>query len=115
MSTVQLSWAALLLSIAASIAGQVLLKAGAAAGDFRSQLFDPRSLGGLVFYGVAAVLYMLALRRLPMSVALPFTAVTYGAAVLLGRLAFDERLSAVQLAGVGVICLGAVVLAVGSA
>jgi len=114
VSALQLSWAALLASIAVSIVGQALLKAGATAGDFRAQLLDPRSLAGLAFYGAAAILYMLALRRLPMSVALPFTAVTYGAAVLVGYLVFAERLNAVQAAGVGVICLGAVVLAVGT-
>ena len=114
MSAAAASWLALIASITASIAGQTLLKAGWSAGDFRAQLFDPRSLVGLAAYGLAALLYMLALRRLPMSVALPFTAVSYLAATLIGYFAFAERLNPTQLAAVAVISAGVVLLAVGS-
>ena len=114
MSPVALSWAALVASIAASIAGQALLKAGSAAADFRAQLLDPRSVAGLAAYGLAALLYMLALRRLPMSVALPFTAVSYVAAALVGRWAFAEQLNTLQIAAIAIICIGTVTLAVGS-
>lgn len=114
MSGAALAWLALVGSIAASIAGQALLKAGSAAADFRAQLLDPRSLAGLAAYGLAAVLYMMALRRLPMSVALPFTAVSYVAAALVGRWAFAEQLNAVQLAAIAIICVGTLTLAVGS-
>jgi small multidrug resistance pump len=114
VSPVALSWLALVASIAASIAGQSLLKAGSAAADFRTQLLDPRSIAGLVAYGLAALLYMMALRRLPMSVALPFTAVSYVAAALVGRWAFAEQLNAVQIAALAIICVGTVTLAVGS-
>jgi multidrug transporter EmrE-like cation transporter len=114
VSATAFAWLALLASIAASIAGQALLKAGSAAADFRAQLFDPRSVAGLAAYALAALLYMLALRRLPMSVALPFTALTYVAAALVGRWAFAEQLNLVQLAAIAMICAGAVTLAVGS-
>lgn len=114
MSAIGLSWAALVASIGASIAGQALLKAGSAAADFRAQLLDPRSVAGLAAYGLAALLYMVALRRLPMSVALPFTAVSYVAAALVGRWAFAEQLNAVQIAAIAIICVGTVTLAVGS-
>lgn len=114
MSAVATSWMALILSIGASIVGQGLLKAGAAAGPFRAQLFDSRSLAGLTAYAVAAILYMVALRKLPMSVALPFTAVSYLAAALVGYFAFAERLNLMQMAAVGVICVGVVMLGLGS-
>jgi multidrug transporter EmrE-like cation transporter len=103
------------LSIMSSIAGQALLKAGAAAGDFRAQVFDLRSLAGLGAYGVAALFYMLALRRLPMSVALPLTATTYVGAVVIGCLAFGERLNPAQTAGIAAIGFGVLLLGVGSA
>jgi small multidrug resistance pump len=114
VSAVQASWLALVASIGASIIGQGLLKAGAAAGPFRAQMFDVRSLAGLAAYGVAAILYMVALRRLPMSVALPFTAVSYLAAGLVGYFVFAERLNLMQMAAVAVICVGVVMLALGS-
>ena len=47
-----------------------------------AQLFDPRTMSGWCLYGGAALLYIIALRRIPMSVALPCTAVSYVAAAL---------------------------------
>ena len=110
MTALQFAWLSLGLSIAASIFGQALLKAGASAVEFRSQLLDTRSVAGLAAYGVAALFYMLALRRLPMAVALPLSATTYIGGALLGYLAFGERLNAGQLAGLLAIGLGVLVL-----
>ena len=78
-------WATLFVAIATSMAGQTLLKAGAGATQFVAQLLDWRTLFGFVLYGGAAVLYIVALRRIPMSRALPCTAISYVAAALIGR------------------------------
>ena len=104
-------WLVLMAAIVASMAGQTLLKAAAAAPDFITQLFDPRTLVGLCLYGGAALLYIVALRRIPMSVALPCTAVSYIAAALIGHYAFAEPLGAAHIGGLGLICTGVVVLA----
>ena len=108
-----LYWAALAAAIVTSMAGQTLLKAGAGASDFVGQLFDWRTLIGLCLYGGAAILYIVALRRIPMSVAMPFTAVSYVAATLIGHYAFGEMLGAAQFGGVGLICAGVLLLAFG--
>ena len=110
MTALTYAWAALGLSIAASIAGQWLLKAGASTGTFLEQLADLRSLGGLTAYGVAAMFYMLALRSLPVSVALPLTAATYLGSSVVGYVVFAERLNFGQLTGLAVIGLGVLVL-----
>lgn len=110
MSALHFAWLMLGLSIAASVVGQTLLKAGASAPDFRAQLLDIRSVIGLAAYGLAALFYMLALRRLPMSVALPLTAVTYLGAVLMGRVAFGEQLNTAQVAGMALIGAGVLLL-----
>jgi len=104
-------WAVLTAAIVTSMGGQTLLKAGAGAPDFVGQLLDPRTLIGLFLYGGAALLYIVALRRIAMSVALPCTAVSYVAAALIGHYAFAEPLSGMQLAAIGLICAGVVVLA----
>jgi multidrug transporter EmrE-like cation transporter len=104
-------WTVLAAAIVTSMGGQTLLKAGAGAPDFISQLFDPRTLLGLVLYGGAALLYIVALRRIPMSVALPCTAVSYVAAALIGHYGFAEPLGPVQIAAIGLICAGVIVLA----
>jgi drug/metabolite transporter (DMT)-like permease len=67
---------------------------------------------GFVLYGGAALLYIVALRRIPMSVAMPCTAVSYVAAALIGHFAFAEPLSPAHLGALGLICFGVVLLAV---
>ncbi len=106
-----LYWGALAVAIATSMAGQTLLKSGAGASDFIAQLFDLRTIVGLGLYGGAALLYIVALRRIPMSVAMPFTAVSYIAAALIGYYVFGEPMGAVRLSGLALICAGVVVLA----
>jgi drug/metabolite transporter (DMT)-like permease len=93
------------------MAGQALLKAGAGAVDFITQLLDWRTLLGFCLYGGASVLYIVALRRIPMSRALPCTAVSYVAAALIGHYAFGEALGVTHLAAIALICGGVVVLA----
>ena len=104
-------WTTLFAAIATSMAGQALLKAGAGAVDFITQLFDWRTLLGFCLYGGASVLYIVALRRIPMSRALPCTAVSYVAAALIGHYAFGEALGATHLAAIALICGGVMVLA----
>lgn len=104
-------WAALASAIVTSMVGQTLLKAGAGAPGFIAQLFDARTMVGLVLYGGAALLYIVALRRIPMSVAMPFTAVSYVAAALIGHYAFNETLSAAHLGALGLISAGVLLLA----
>ena len=104
-------WIALVAAIATSMAGQTLLKAGAGAADFVAQLFDWRTIIGLGLYGGAAILYIVALRRIPMSVALPCTAVSYVAAALIGYFAFGEALGGMKIAALGLIAGGVVLLA----
>lgn len=104
-------WIALVAAIVTSMAGQTLLKAGAGAADFVAQLFDWRTIVGLGLYGGAAILYIVALRRIPMSVALPCTAASYVAAALIGHFAFGEGLGPMKLAALGLIAGGVVLLA----
>lgn len=98
-------------AITTSMAGQTLLKSGAGATDFIAQLFDWRTILGLGLYGGAALLYIIALRRIPMSVALPCTAISYVAIALIGHFAFGEALGLQHAAALVLICTGVVLLA----
>ena len=104
-------WAVLAAAIITSMAGQTLLKAGAGASSFIAQLFDARTMVGLCLYGGAAMLYIVALRRIPMSVALPCTAISYVAAALIGHFGFAEPLSSMHAGALALICAGVVMLA----
>ena len=104
-------WLTLFAAIGTSMAGQTLLKAGAGEANFVAQLLDWRTLVGFGLYGGAAVLYVVALRRIPMSRALPCTAVSYVAAALIGHYAFAEPLGIAHVGAIALICGGVVLLA----
>ena len=107
-----LHWLMLAAAIVTSLSGQVLLKSGATGeGGFLAQLFRLPTMAGLCLYGGAALLYIVALRRIPMSVALPCTAASYVVAVLIGHYVFGEVLNAQKIAAISLISLGVVVLA----
>ncbi len=106
-----LYWAMLAGAIATSMAGQTLLKAGAGATGLIEQFLDWRTLVGLMLYGGAALLYIVALRRIPMSVALPFTAISYVAAALIGHYAFNEVLGPLRIGALALIFAGVALLA----
>jgi small multidrug resistance pump len=102
-------YAALGLGILAGIAGQMLLKAGAAAPDFVSQLLRPSTLCGLALYGSAAFLYIVALRKIPVSVAFPSVSLSYAIVAVLGHFLFGEPFGIKQIGGI-VLIMGGVVL-----
>jgi small multidrug resistance pump len=105
-------WLALGAAICTSLVGQVLLKTGAGGeGGFIAQLFRPATMIGLVFYGGAALLYIVALRKIPMSVALPCTAASYVVIAIIGHFMFGEALGAQKLAAIALISGGVVLLA----
>ena len=105
-------WGALAGAIASSMVGQVLLKAGAGGeGGFLAQLFRPSTVVGLGFYGVGALLYIVALRKIPMSVALPCTAASYALIALVGWHFFGEAMGVQKLAAIALIMAGVALLA----
>ena len=91
-----------MIAIIASQAGQVLLKLGASGlppmehdliASLLAQMLRWQTLVGLCCYGSGTLFYVVALRRIPMSVAAPCTAVSYVSATLFGLLLFHETLS----------------------
>ena len=115
-----LHWVALVIAIVASQAGQVLLKLGASGlppmehdlfASLLAQMLRWQTLVGLSCYGSGTMFYVVALRRIPMSVAAPCTAVSYVSATLFGLLLFHETLSPVKIGGLALVCIGVVLLA----
>ncbi|EFH09641.1 DMT family transporter [Pseudoroseomonas cervicalis] len=107
-----LHWLVLAAAITTSLVGQVLLKAGTLGeGSFLTQLFRWQTIIGLGCYGGAAMLYIVALRKIPMSVALPCTAASYVIIALIGHFMFGEALGPQKVAAIGLISLGVALLA----
>jgi multidrug transporter EmrE-like cation transporter len=103
-------YVALAIGVLAGIAGQMLLKAGASAPDLLSQLLRPSTLCGLALYGSAAFLYIVALRRIPVSVAFPSVSLSYAIVAVLGHVLFGEPFGARQLGGIALIVGGVVLI-----
>jgi multidrug transporter EmrE-like cation transporter len=111
-----LAWITLAAAITTSLIGQILLKAGAsgsvaASAGFMDQLFRWQTILGLGCYGGAALLYIIALRKIPMSVALPSTAASYVVIAVIGWAMFGETLDVQKMLAIGLISAGVVLLA----
>jgi multidrug transporter EmrE-like cation transporter len=97
-------------AIALGVTGQFLLKLGASAEGFVQQLLHPMSVVGLGAYFLSALLYMVALRKIPLSVAYPSVSASYVLVVLVSVLVLGEHVTWVQAGGLALICLGVVLL-----
>ncbi len=104
-------WLFLLAAVALSVAGQALLKAGAGAESFADQLTDVRTVGGVCVYGLSAMFYIVALRRIPLSVALPCTALSYFMVALIGHFGYGEPIGMQKIGALALIGLGVMLLA----
>lgn len=104
------AYLSLALAVLLGVAGQILLKTGADAPDFISQVLRLSSLAGLACYGVSAVLYMLALRRIPVSVALPSAGVSYAVVAVLAHYLWNEPLGWPQIGGIAMVIGGVMLL-----
>ncbi|TAJ37041.1 MAG: multidrug transporter [Reyranella sp.] len=103
-------YVALGIGIVAGIGGQMLLKAGADAPDFISQLMRPSTICGLALYGSAAFLYIVALRKIPVSVAFPSVSLSYALVAVLGHFLFGEPFGLKQIGGIALIMAGVLLI-----
>ena len=92
-------------------ADQVLLQqAPASLSDYLRLLLDRRVLSALFCLGVAMLFWLLALQRLPVSLAYPLLAVNYVAMMVLARWRFHEPIPSVRWLGVLSILAGIVMI-----
>ena len=102
-----------LLVLAAVLAagGQVLFKLGAGTGGVPLHaLFNPTIGAGLLCYGVGTVLWIVALSRTTLTVAYPFTALTFVLVYLAAVVLFHEKLSVPAVIGSALVWVGLIVL-----
>lgn len=98
-------------AITGGIGGQLLLKAGSVGAQTTlAQFLRLPTLVGLGFYAISAVLYVIALRKIPVSLAFPSVSVSYAVIALLGYFFWSEPVGWWQVAGIILICTGVVML-----
>ena len=102
---------ALAAAILGGIGGQLLLKAGSVGAESTlAQFLRLPTRGGLGFNALAAVLYVIALWRIPVSLAFPSVSISYAVIAVLGYLLWSEPMGWPQVAGIALICTGVMLL-----
>ncbi len=112
------SFALVLTGVLLNAAAQLLLKAGTnAVGHFEFHLdnllpvgmklaFEPHILGGLGCYVISVVVWIMALSRVPVSVAYPMLSIGYVVNAIVAYFWFGEALAGQKLLGIGFIIIG---------
>jgi len=107
-----LSFSLILVGVLLNAAAQLLLKAGTNAMPLGLRLaLEPHILGGLACYVVSVVLWVVALSKVPVSIAYPMLSIGYIVNAIAAHYLFGETLSSMRIAGIGVIIVGVFLVA----
>jgi multidrug transporter EmrE-like cation transporter len=107
-----MSFSFLLAGVLLNASAQLLLKAGTNAMPLGPRLaLEPHILGGLACYAVSVVVWIIALSRVPVSVAYPMLSIGYVVNAIAAWQLLGESLSPLRLAGIGVIIAGVFMVA----
>ena len=102
---------ALAISISLGIAGQLFLKSGALQGAKGINLyFQSHTIFGLTTYFMASILYIYALKKIPLSVAFPCVSISYVIVSYLAHVIWGEVFGPKQLVALGFIGIGIYIL-----
>lgn len=113
----------ILTGVLLNAAAQLLLKAGTnAVGHFDFHLdnlvpigmkiaFQPFIMGGMACYAISLVVWIMALSRVPVSMAYPMLSIGYVVNAAVAHYWFGETLAMQKLVGIGFIIIGVVLVA----
>ena len=106
------SFAFILTGVLLNAGAQLLLKAGTNARPLGLELaIEPHIMGGLACYVVSVVLWVVALSKVPVSIAYPMLSIGYIVNAIAAHYLFGETLSSMRIAGIGVIIVGVFLVA----
>ena len=77
----------------------------------RTIVTQPLVLLGLMLYGCGALAWIAVLRRMDLSYAYPFLALNFVLITLVSRFFLGETVPLMRWAGIGIICVGILVVA----
>jgi multidrug transporter EmrE-like cation transporter len=118
-----LSFSLILTGVLLNAAAQLLLKAGTnAVGHFEFHAnnvlpvgmklaFEPHILGGMACYVISLVVWIMALSRVPVSIAYPMLSIGYVANAVVAYFWLGEAVTPMRMLGIGIIVLGVYVVA----
>ena len=104
-------YTSLLAAILIGIAGQIALKSGAnGSAGVAAQFLNPSTIIGLALYVIAALCYVVALKKIPVSIAFPSVAASYAVVAILAHVLWNEPLGWPQMAGIALIGSGVLLI-----
>ena len=104
-------YASLVSAVLLGIAGQIALKSGAVGSQtVAAQFLNPLTIVGFAIYVFAALCYIVALKRIPVSVAFPSVAASYAIVAVLAHLLWNEPFGWPQIGGIVLIGCGVLLL-----
>jgi multidrug transporter EmrE-like cation transporter len=118
-----LSFTLILTGVLLNAAAQLLLKAGTnAVGHFAFHAgnvlpvgmrlaLEPHILGGMACYVVSLVVWIMALSRVPVSIAYPMLSIGYVVNAVVAYFWLGEAVTPMRMLGIGIIVLGVYVVA----
>ena len=118
-----ISFALILTGVLLNAAAQLLLKAGTnVVGHFDFHLdnlvpigmkiaFQPYILGGMTCYAISLIVWIMALSRVPVSIAYPMLSIGYVINAFVAHFWFGEALASQKLLGIGFIVVGVFLVA----
>ncbi len=118
-----LSFSLVLTGVLLNAAAQLLLKAGTnAVGHFEFQLsnvvpiglklgLEPHIVGGMACYAVSVMVWIMALSRVPVSIAYPMLSIGYVINAFVAWQWFGEALTAQKIAGIAFVVVGVYLVA----
>ena len=107
-----ISFSFILAGVLLNAGAQLLLKAGTNARPLGLELaIEPHILGGLACYVVSVVLWVVALSKVPVSIAYPMLSIGYIVNAIAAHYLFGETLSTMRMAGIGIIIVGVFLVA----
>lgn len=119
------AWWLIALSVSAGVLGQLTIKLGVGNDGFAANsdggvlalvgfiLTSPLVLTGLILYGIGAISWISVLSRMNLSYAYPFLALNFVLIALLSRVMLNEPIPMIRWVGMGVICIGIVLVSQG--
>jgi multidrug transporter EmrE-like cation transporter len=106
------SFAIILVGVLLNAAAQLLLKAGTNAVPLGLRLaVEPHILGGLACYVISVVVWVIALSRVPVSIAYPMLSIGYVVNAVAAWYLLGEVLTPMRLTGIGIIIVGVFLVA----
>ena len=104
-------YAALAAGIVFGVVGQIALKSGAeAASTVVAQFLNPFTIVGFAIYALAAVFYIIAIKRIPISLAYPSVALSYVVVGVAAHFLWNEPFGLPQIGGIALIAAGILLL-----